>query len=106
MNAWLERLPAGNARIAVTVGVYILTALVYFAMVLSGRDDTINESLFYGWLGFLGLMAGIETADKFGKRVTDYGYVERKAAQQPQKVQVEQAVVAPDAQTVEVAHEK
>lgn len=101
MNDWLTSLPTGNARILVTISVYILTALVYFVMLLSGRDSTINEPLFYAWLGFIGLMAGIESADKFGKRVTDYEYVSRKV---PPKIEVKQAdVVAPDARTVEVA---
>lgn len=66
----LATLPTTNFKIAVGIGLTVLTGWVYLGMVLLGRDGQISEAIFNSWLLFLLGVLGISAAQYIGKRMT------------------------------------
>jgi hypothetical protein len=87
-NDWIGKLPTTPYRIWVGSNLAVGTFLLYAAVVLMGKDGTLNLVAFGMWLGFVASSEGFAYKQFRAKRETDIGYMNAKKAE-PSPVTVE-----------------
>lgn len=81
----LGKLPTTQARVVVTLAAILATTARYVSSHSTFLEGRMLESWEPSaeWLGFLLLLAGVDTAHFLGKRLTDAGYTAVKAGAPP-----------------------
>lgn len=71
LTAWLASMPSTNTRIAVTLALYLATAVRYLGWgVPNGLQGDARVNAWDSWLLLIAAMAGIDAAQFWAKRAT------------------------------------